>query len=100
MTWMSPCNGVTATWGDLEATLLLKDPKVICCTQELAVRVKSRLDLEGQRLLHPVLENSSWSDIVDFLDVQAPDDASEPALIPLTRNRKEPRDHDRGKSGS
>ncbi len=67
-------------WGDLEATLLLKDPKVICCTPELATRVKSRQDLAGQRLLHPVLTNSLWSDILEFLDVEAPDEASELAF--------------------
>ncbi|MCY4139615.1 MAG: LysR substrate-binding domain-containing protein [Rhodobacteraceae bacterium] len=67
-------------WGNLEANLLLKDPKVICCTPELAVRVKSRQDLAGQRLLHPVLKNSLWSDILEFLDVQVPDDASELAF--------------------
>ncbi|MCY3873549.1 MAG: LysR substrate-binding domain-containing protein [Rhodobacteraceae bacterium] len=67
-------------WGDLEATLLLKDPKVICCTPELAFRVKSRQDLARQRLLHPVLKNTLWSDILEFLGVQAPDDASELAF--------------------
>ena len=63
-------------WGDLEATLLLKDPKVICCTPELAARIDSRLDLADQQRLHPVLKNSLWSDILEFLGVQAPDDAS------------------------
>ncbi len=87
-------------WSDLEATLLCKDPKVICCTPELAARMESRLDLEGRCLPQPVLKNSLWSDILEFLDVQAPDDASDLALIPLTRNRKEPRGHDREKSGS
>ena len=67
-------------WGYLEATLLLKDPKVICCAPELAVLVKSRQDLALQCLLHPVLENSLWSDILDFLDVQAPDDSPELAF--------------------
>ena len=67
-------------WGYLEATLLLKDPKVICCTPELAVRVKSRQDLARQCLLYPVLKNSLWADILDFLDVQVPDDAPELAF--------------------
>ena len=67
-------------WVDLEVTLLLKDPKVMCCTPELAVRVKSPQDLAGQRLLHPVPKNSLWSDILEFFDVQAPDDAPELAF--------------------
>ena len=66
--------------GDLEATLLLKDPKVICCTPELAARMESRLDLEGQSLLHPVLTNLLWSDILELLDTQAPNDASDLAI--------------------
>ncbi len=67
-------------WGDLEATLLLKDPKVICCTPELAARMDSRQDLSSQQLLHPVLKNSLWPDILEFLDVPAPVDASEMAF--------------------
>ena len=74
-------------WGGLEATLLLKDPKVICCTPEIAARMGSRQDLARQRLLHPVLKNSLWSDILDFLDVQAPDDASELAFHDATTMR-------------
>ncbi len=67
-------------WGDLEAVLLLKDHKVICCTPELAARMKSRQDLADQCLLHPVLQNSLWSDILEFLNVQVPDDTSELAF--------------------
>ena len=52
---------VTVQWGcgdrgDLEATLLLKDPEVICCTPELAAQMKSRQDPARQRFLYPVLE--------------------------------------------
>ena len=67
-------------WGNLEATLLLRDPKVICCAPELGVGIKSPQDLAGQRLLHPVLKNSMWSGILEFLDVQAPDEAPELAF--------------------
>ena len=67
-------------WGELEATLLLKDPKVICCTPEIAARMDSRQDLASQRLLHPALKNSLWSDILGFLDVPTPEDASEMAF--------------------
>ncbi|MCY3875132.1 MAG: LysR substrate-binding domain-containing protein [Rhodobacteraceae bacterium] len=67
-------------WGDLEAALLLKDHKVICCTPEIAARIDSRLDLTDQQLLHPVLKNSLWSDILEFLDVEAPDDSPELAF--------------------
>ena len=63
-------------WGELEAVLLLKDHKVICCTPELAARLDSAQDLADQCLLHPVLQNSLWSDILEFLDVQVQDDTS------------------------
>ena len=62
-------------WGGLEATLLLKDPKVMCCTPELAAGIDTPQDLADQQLLHPVPKNSLWSDILEFLDLQAPDDA-------------------------
>ena len=67
-------------WGDLEATLLLKDHKVICCTPELAARMASRRELTSQLLLQPVLKNSLWPDILEFLDLKAPDDAAELAF--------------------
>ena len=64
-------------WGDLEATLLLKDHKVICCTPELA----AQQDLTSQNLLHPMLKNSSlWPDILEFLGVPIPDNAPELAF--------------------
>ncbi|WP_420583667.1 LysR substrate-binding domain-containing protein [Ruegeria sp.] len=67
-------------WPDLEVNLLIKDHKVICCTPELAEQVKSPEDLAQHRLLHPVLQNSLWSDIFDFLQVGSADSTSELAF--------------------
>lgn len=67
-------------WGDLEADLLIKDHKVICCTPELAAQIKVPEDLAHHRLLHPVLENTLWMDIFDYLDVDSPEAFSELAF--------------------
>ena len=67
-------------WGDLEATLLLKDHKVICCAPEVAEKVKAPKDLLGQTLLHPVLQNTLWPDILRFLGLDLPETTSEIAF--------------------
>jgi len=67
-------------WSDLEANLLIKDHKVICCTPALAEQIKAPEDLAGHRLLHPVLQNSLWSDIFEFLGVSSTDTVSELAF--------------------
>ena len=67
-------------WGDLEASLLLKDHKVICCTPDLAESIRTPGDLAGQRLLHPILQNTLWSDIMEYLGVQGVEDTSELAF--------------------
>ncbi|MCL6284209.1 LysR substrate-binding domain-containing protein [Ruegeria sp. 2012CJ41-6] len=67
-------------WGDLETELLIKDHKVICCTPELATQIRTPEDLAKQRLLHPVLQNTLWTDILGFLNVKAPGASSELAF--------------------
>jgi len=67
-------------WRDLETVLPIKDHKIICCTPELASQIKSPADLVQHRLLHPVLQNSLWTDILGFLDVAPSDFSSELAF--------------------
>ncbi|KIC21290.1 LysR substrate-binding domain-containing protein [Leisingera sp. ANG-Vp] len=67
-------------WGDLDTTLLLKDHKLICCTQEVAARIKTPADLLNETLLHPVLQNSLWRDILQFFGLEAAEEASEIAF--------------------
>lgn len=67
-------------WGELDTTLLLKDHKVICCTADVAARVTSPTDLLRETLLHPVLQNSMWHDILRFFGLEPPEDASEIAF--------------------
>lgn len=67
-------------WSDLEATLLLRDHKVICCAPDVAARISSPADLLSETLLHPVLQNSLWRDILRFLKLDQPEGASEIAF--------------------
>ncbi|WP_371229064.1 LysR substrate-binding domain-containing protein [Roseovarius sp. 2305UL8-3] len=67
-------------WGDLDAELLIKDHKVICCTPELAVQIRSLQDLTRQRLLNPLLQNTLWLDALRYLGVSQPDISSELAF--------------------
>lgn len=64
-------------WKDYEATLLVLDPKVPCCSPSLAARISSPADLMGMTLLHPVLANTLWRRVLAHLGVQAPELANE-----------------------
>ena len=67
-------------WGDLDSELLLKDHKVICCTSEVAARLRAPQDLLGETLLHPVVQNSLWKDILAFYGLEAEQEGSEIAF--------------------
>lgn len=54
-------------WKSLDTVLLLKDHKVIACTPEMGAQIKTPKDLLNHTLLHPVLQNSLWSDALAFL---------------------------------
>ncbi len=41
-------------WADLDATLLLKDHKIICCNKEVSRRIDKPEDILDETLLHPV----------------------------------------------
>lgn len=60
-------------WGDVECTLLVRDPKMICCTPEIATRLKTPADLLDCTLLDTVRSKRLWNDIFDHLGV-APGD--------------------------
>ena len=67
-------------WTDLEVTLLLKDDKIICCVEEVAKRIKKPEDILQETLLHPVLKNTLWRDILRFLNLPEPENNSEIAF--------------------
>ena len=64
-------------WGRLEATLLIKDYKVICCTEDIAARITQPEDILNETLLQPVLPNALWRDILKFLELPEPTNVDE-----------------------
>ncbi|MEC8082732.1 MAG: LysR family transcriptional regulator, partial [Pseudomonadota bacterium] len=59
-------------WKGLDTSLLVRDPKVICCTPELAKRIQTPNDLKKVTLLYPLLAHSFWLDILNFLGIDVP----------------------------
>ncbi|MGE8603500.1 LysR substrate-binding domain-containing protein [Bordetella trematum] len=59
-------------WKDLDITLLVRDPKIICCTPELARHIRKPEDLLTQTLLHPVLAHDMWNTVLRHLQVDVP----------------------------
>ncbi len=57
-------------WRGVEATLLCRDHKVICCTPDLARRVARPADLADLPLLHPVLSPELWLNVLRHLGVE------------------------------
>jgi LysR family glycine cleavage system transcriptional activator len=58
------------TWRGVEATLLCRDHKVICCTPDLARRIGTPADLASLPLLHPVLSPELWLNVLRHLGVE------------------------------
>lgn len=56
-------------WKGFEASLLLRDYKIICCTPEMARRITSPQDLAQLPLMHPVLSPELWPNILRHLGV-------------------------------
>lgn len=57
------------SWRAVEATLLCRDYKVICCTPDLARRIAVPADLATLPLLHPVLSPELWLNVLRHLGV-------------------------------
>lgn len=57
------------TWKGHEATLLLRDYKVICCTPEFARQIDTPQTLAHLPLLHPVLSPELWRNVLAHLGV-------------------------------
>lgn len=57
------------TWKGHEATLLVHDYKVICCTPDLARRLTGPDDLRTMPLLHPILSADLWPNVLRHLGV-------------------------------
>lgn len=57
-------------WTDYEATLLISDPKVICCTPEIGRQIRSPSDITRFTLLDTVKSKRLWPDILTYLSVE------------------------------
>lgn len=57
------------TWKPCEATLLVRDWKELCCTPEIARQLRRPDDLRSQTLLHPVLADDLWPNVLRHLGV-------------------------------
>ncbi len=64
-------------WKPYEQALLMQDLKVICCTPQLAKRLKSAKDLARLPLLHPVLSEELWPNVMRHLGVEPQDSAGD-----------------------
>ncbi|MGV3551016.1 LysR family transcriptional regulator [Rhizobium sp.] len=63
-------------WLDYEQTLLVPDPKIICCTPAIGARIASAQDLTGFQLLDTVKSKRLWPDILRHLSVDLSGDRS------------------------
>lgn len=57
-------------WKGHEATLLMYDYKVICCTPDIARRLSGPDDLRTMPLLHPVLSADLWPNVLRYLGLE------------------------------
>jgi hypothetical protein len=60
-------------WSDYETTLLVLDPKIICCTPEIGELIKSAKDITRFPLLDTVKSKRLWPDILRHLAVEQTD---------------------------
>ncbi|UJW87658.1 LysR family transcriptional regulator [Devosia sp. SL43] len=58
------------TWKEYDVALLVRDPKVICCSPALAQRISTASDLTEMTLLHPVLARSLWPKVLRHLGIE------------------------------
>ncbi|APX92967.1 transcriptional regulator [Halomonas sp. 1513] len=57
-------------WKDLYVELLVRDPKVICCSPEVAKELRSVDELVRVPLLHPVLARTLWPRVLAHLGLR------------------------------
>lgn len=59
-------------WPDLEARLLVRDPKIICCRPEIGAQIRGAEDLARFTLLHSVASAAMWPAALRHLGVVLP----------------------------
>ncbi|AEQ53784.1 LysR substrate-binding domain-containing protein [Pelagibacterium halotolerans] len=58
------------TWKEYDTSLLVRDPKIICCSPALAEKIRQPSDLSNMTLLHPVLSRDLWLKVLNHLGVE------------------------------
>lgn len=61
-------------WNKYEPKLLLRDPKILCCTPQMAESIKTPADLLEQTLLCPGLSKNLWKKVMHHLGTELPMD--------------------------
>lgn len=65
------------TWKSYDQRLILRDMKVLCCAPEMAGRLREPADLLKARLLHPVLSDRLWADVLHHLGLEVPESSGD-----------------------
>ena len=60
-------------WGEYDSTLLVPDPKIICCTPAIGAEIRSADDITRFPLLDAVKSRRLWPDILRHLGVEQVD---------------------------
>ena len=60
-------------WKQYDQVLLLRDMKILCCAPALAERLRAPQDLLGLPLLHPVLSDRLWADVLRQFGLSLPE---------------------------
>lgn len=60
-------------WTQYDQSLLVRDYKVICCTPEIAKRLKLPGDIKEVKLLHPVLAPKLWMSVLNSMGIKVPE---------------------------
>ncbi|MFD1329211.1 LysR substrate-binding domain-containing protein [Mycoplana ramosa] len=64
-------------WKEYDVKLLVHDPKIICCSPELARQITSPNDLGRMNLLHPVMARGLWHKVLEHLGLPSLEMAGE-----------------------
>lgn len=64
-------------WKEYDVKLLMDDPKIICCSPELAKQISSPADLGRMTLLHPVMARDLWRKVLTHLGLPSIEMAGE-----------------------
>lgn len=59
-------------WREFDTTLLVRDPKILCCTPEIAAGLTGPHDLARQTLLYPVRARDIWDRVLRHFGVERP----------------------------